>query len=380
MKCYNFLFYLTLLFILLTSCKEQLTSQSSILTVLSFDEATPLDIKDFVEKQRFILLSIEEDALFRRVDKLLAVNDHYYLFDHVNDSGVLVFDAQGNFVRKVGTFGEGPNQLQSIEDFQVNENGEILVLDATQNKIFVYSPTGEWEKDIPIPVRAGGFVTTENGWLFAIDKDNQNNAIKNFPKIGSFDTNMKIDSLFYTYPSGAENTNGYYHAGLLSQSSKLISYNRPPDDTISIFSDKGNLVRQFVIDFKEKKLPIEVVDNTFLLKEIKEKQLDYRYLQIPIKVVQNHAIGLILGTKHDFWSFSIDLNSKKLYTYKIDFSNLHFPSILFPSAVTPADELVTLIEPISFTADTQPEKYPAEVIDHFKNEGSVLLIHTLKAK
>lgn len=379
MKSYNFLFYLSLLLILLASCEEHKTSQSPTLSVLSFDEATPLDIKDFVEEQQYILLSIEEEALFRRVDKLLAVNDHYYLFDHVNNSGVLVFDAQGNFVRKVGTFGEGPNELQSIEDFQVNENGEILVLDATQNKIFVYSPTGEWEEGIPIPVNAGGFVTTENGWLFAIDKDNQNDTIKDFPKIGSFDTNMKIDSLFYTYPSGAENANGYYHAGLLSQSSKLISYNRPPDDTISIFSNKGKLIQQLVINFKDSKLPIEVVNNIFLLKEIEEKQLDYRYIQSPIKIVQNHAFGLILGTKNDFWSFSIDLNSKKLYTYKIDFTTLHFPTILFPSAVTPADELVTLIEPISFTADTQPEKYPAEVIDHFKNEGSVLLIHTLKA-
>ena len=101
MKSYNFLFYLSLLLILLASCEEHKTSQSPTLSVLSFDEATPLDIKDFVEEQQYILLSIEEEALFRRVDKLLAVNDHYYLFDHVNNSGVLVFDAQGNFVQNI---------------------------------------------------------------------------------------------------------------------------------------------------------------------------------------------------------------------------------------------------------------------------------------
>lgn len=351
----------------------------SNVTVYSFDEALPLDTKDFVKKKRYVLLSIEEEALFKRVDKLLAVNNHFYLFDHINNSGVLVFDAQGNFIRKIGDFGEGPNQINGIKDFQVRPDGEVLVLDALQNKIIVYSPEGNWVENISIPVNAGGFIETETGWLIAINKDNQNDAIANYPKVGNFDTAFKLDSLYFGYAATGENANVYYHAGLLSHSSGYIGYNRPPDDTIRLFSNAGKLEQQILIDFGDKKLPEHVVNDLMLDDELKKNGLDYRYLQVPVAIVNNIVFGLIVSTNNDNWTFAINLTNKQLHANKIDFSNLHIGSLMLPTAVTRSEELVNLIEPISFEYDTQPENYPEEVISHLENEGSVLLLHKLKS-
>ncbi|WP_162339579.1 6-bladed beta-propeller [Cyclobacterium salsum] len=370
--------YLICLLIGGTSCqgpKDQ--SDLSHVTIYSFDEAAPLDAKDFVEKQRYVLLSIEEEALFKRVDKLLAKNNHFYLFDHLNNSGVLVFDEEGIFVSKVGDFGEGPNQISGIKDFQVRPNGEVLVLDALDNKIIVYSPEGNWVENISIPVNAGGFIETETGWLFAINNDNQNDAIANYPKVGSFDTSFKLDSLYFGYTAIGGNTNVYYHAGLLSQASGIV-YNRPPDDTVRLFSSAGKLEQQILIDFGDSKLPEHVVNDITLADELKEKGLNHQYLQLPVKITNNLILGVIVSTKNDFWTFAINLKTDNLHVNKIDFSDVHFPSLILPTAITPTGEVVTLIEPISFVSDTQPENYPEEVINHFEDEGSVLLLHQLK--
>lgn len=350
----------------------------SNIIVYPFDEAVPLDIKEFVEKQRYVLLSIEEEALFKRVDKLLAINDQFYLFDHINNSGVLVFDAQGTFIRKIGDFGEGPYQLNGIEDFQVRKNGEVLVLDALDNKIIVYSPEGNWVETISIPVNAGGFIETETGWLFAINNDNQNDTIANYPKVGSFDTSFTLDSLYFGYTAIGRNTRVYYHAGLLSQASGIV-YNRPPDDTVRLFSSAGKLEQQILIDFGDKKLPEHVVNDITRADELKEKGLNHQYLRLPVKITNNLILGVIVSTKNDFWTFAINLKTDKLHVDKIDFSDVHFPSLILPTAITPTGEVVTLIEPISFVSDTQPENYPEEVINHFENEGSVLLLHKLKS-
>ncbi len=371
--------YLICLLIWGTSCQgPKNQSDLSHLTIYSFDEAAPLDAKDFVEKQRYVLLSVEEEALFKRVDKLLAINDQFYLFDHINNSGVLVFDAQGNFIRKIGDFGEGPYQLNGIEDFQVRPNGEVLVLDAIENKIIVYTPEGNWVDTISIPVNAGGFIETETGWLIAINKDNQNDAIANYPKVGNFDTSFTLDSLYFGYAATGENANVYYHAGLLSHSSGFIGYNRPPDDTIRLFSSTGKLEQQILIDFGDKKLPDHVVNDLMLDDELKKNGLDYRYLQLPVTIANNMVFGLIVSTNNDSWTFAINLTTKKLHANKIDFSNLHIGSLFLPTAVTSSEELVTLIEPILFEYESHPGNYPEEVISHFENEGSVLLLHKLK--
>jgi len=362
------------------SCQNQTKrADLSPVQIYSFDEALPLDKKDFVEKQRYILLSIEEEALFQRVDKLVAINDQFYLFDHINNSGVLVFDAQGTFIRKIGDFGQGPYQLTGIEDFQVRPNGEVLILDKLENRILVYSPEGNWVESISVPVNAGGFVETATGWLIAINNDNQNDAISNYPKVGSFDSSFKLDSLYFGYTAIGGNTNVYYHAGLLSETSGYIVYNRPPDDTIRLFSETGKLEKQILIDFGDSKLPEHVVNDMTLADELKEKGLNHQYLPLPVKRTHDLILGVIVSTKNDFWTFAIHLKTGKLHVQKIDFSDVHFPSLILPTATTPTGEVVTLIEPISFVSDTQPENYPKEVVNHFENEGSVLLLHQLKS-
>lgn len=374
------LFTLSLLFfICLLSCDPTTEKvQTSILISTPFSEAKPFNLSEIVADQKFVLLSTEEEALFKRVDKLIAKNDFFYLFDHLSQSGVLVFDQEGKFVRKVGEIGEGPQQLKGISDFQVTDEGEIQILDQLNKSIVIYSAEGIWKEKIGIPINSGGFAQLGDKWFLAINFDNQYENLVQNHVLGVFESNLELDSLFFRYEEGASNSNVYYHAGVLGTDGESLIYHRPPNDTVSIFSKEGSLKNRLVIDFGEKQLPSEVVNDFQAIDRYKHQETSFQYLQTPSLFTGNRLFGMISSTKNEIWTYMFRVNSGELYTHKVDLSKLHFKNLLLPTAVMGDNTVISLIDPTSFRIDADPDAYPQEVRDHLKNEGHVLLIHQLK--
>ncbi len=352
--------------------------EDSITTVSPFAEAKPLNILDIVSEQKFVLLSTQEDALFKRVDKLIAKNDLFYLFDHLSDSGVLIFDQEGIFIRKVGEVGEGPQQIKGISDFQITDKGEIQILDKIGKSIVIYSAEGIWKEKIAIPINSGGFAQFGEKWFLAINFDNQNESLVQNHVLGVFESNMELDSLYFRYAEGATNSNVYYHAGVLGTVGESLIYHRPPNDTMSIFSKEGRLKNRLVIDFGEKQLPTEVVNDFQAIDRYKAQEASFQYLQSPTLLAGNRLFGLTSSTKNEIWNFMYSLDSEVLYTDKINLSQLHFKDMIIPSAFRSDNVVISLIEPSSFGIDSKPESYPQEVRNHLENEGYVLLLHYLK--
>lgn len=377
----NFFFFIfsTLLYNLVTGCAgPDEKTQALILTTVPFSNAKEFKLSDFVEEKKFILLSTGEDALFRRVDKLIAKNDQFYLFDHLANSGVLVFDAEGNFIQKIGEFGEGPQQLKRITDFQVLDNGDVLILDSSTQSITTYSEDGMWKQKVKLPVSAGGFSQLGDRWFLAINYDHQSNDLSNNPVLGVFDNTMKADSLYFQYTKGAINANVYYHAGLLATSKNALVYHRPPNDTISVFNSEVRLTDRLLIDFGDKRLPAEAVNDFQLVRDYKAQEASFQYLQTPAMLVDKYILGIVTSTKNEIWTYIYNLDSKELYASKIDLNQLHLQEVLLPTAQLGDNAVISLIDPDTFSQDANPGSYPEDVRKHLENEGSALLIHYLK--
>ncbi|MEB2774224.1 6-bladed beta-propeller [Algoriphagus sp. D3-2-R+10] len=379
MRNSSIIFSSLFLFNILTSCsKATKKDDTSILTTTPFENAEEFHLSDFVDEQKYILLSTDEEALFKRVDKLIAKNDQFYLFDHLSQSGVLVFDSEGRFVQKIGEFGEGPQQLKGISDFQVDNNGDVQVLDRLNRSIVIYSPQGIWKEKVALPVNAGGFAQLGNNWFLAINYDHQNDELVNNQMLGVFDSTMEKDSLYFQYAEGAVSANVYYHAGLLSTGKNALIYHRPPNDTISIFSINGKLTDRLIIDFGANRLPDEVVNDFQTMSAYKAQDASFRYMQTPALLVGNHIFGIIASAKNEIWTYVYKLDSKELYSNKVNFSNIHLNELILPTANFNDEVVVSMIDPVTFSQDANPEAYPDEVRNHLENEGSVLLLHYLK--
>lgn len=370
-----------LFFSVLSSCSEVNEEiESSLDITIPFDRAKPLILEDFVSDQSYVLLSTDKEALYSQADKLIAKQGKFYLFDHLGNTGVLVFDGAGNFLQKVGDFGEGPTQLRGITDFQVSENGEIQVLDQQLRSIITYSAEGVWKKKRKSHLIQVFFLQWKDRWFFAPDRFNQNEEKFSDHKLAVLDANMNTDSLYFHYATDSENANIYYHAGVLSTGDNHLIYHRPPDDTIRVFDRNGTLSNTIVIDFGENTLPLAAVNDFLKMQEYKQQEVDFRYLQTPALMVRNDLFGLISSSKNQTWTYIIDLNSKSLYTQKINLSQLHVKDVMISSANMGDTAIASMIDPMTFTQDAFPEKYPAHVIAHLENEGTVLLINQLKNK
>jgi len=80
---------------------------------------------------------------------------HIYVMDF-QAQDVRVFDAQGQYVRTLGGPGSGPGEISAQAGFVfTNPRGEILVPDLGNQRVSVYSPTGEPAYSFPVDLQSG---------------------------------------------------------------------------------------------------------------------------------------------------------------------------------------------------------------------------------
>src|SRR5690606_21576541 len=80
--------------------------------------------------------------------------DNLYVLDRGNHR-VLVFDAQGKFVRQLGKQGSGPGEFGSPNGIAVEPDGRVIVADIAHRNYTIFSPDGEFERTVPYDAEAG---------------------------------------------------------------------------------------------------------------------------------------------------------------------------------------------------------------------------------
>jgi 6-bladed beta-propeller len=76
----------------------------------------------------------------------LDKHDNVYVTDPQSDPGcskqprVLIFDNNGNFITKFGSYGTKPSQFIDPEHLAIDNEGDVYVSDRSKNEILVFSP------------------------------------------------------------------------------------------------------------------------------------------------------------------------------------------------------------------------------------------------
>jgi hypothetical protein len=94
-----------------------------------------------LESVRFIPLETTDQSLIgRTIGKIKKINNKYYV--STNRKELLEFDENGLFLRKIGRIGAGPGEYKELCDYDVFENGNILIEDA--KKLIFYDEDGKY--------------------------------------------------------------------------------------------------------------------------------------------------------------------------------------------------------------------------------------------
>ena len=145
MKKRNSLFVFGLL-ALFCSCQNAIHEGDYLIT-----KAEPADkeilLSEITTGVRIVPLETHAQSLIKNIDKVVKKGGLYYIKN--SNSQILVFDAQGKYIRSISGIGGGPGECASLQDFDVDANrNTIAVVDL--GKIHFYTLDGAYQYTIRI--------------------------------------------------------------------------------------------------------------------------------------------------------------------------------------------------------------------------------------
>lgn len=239
---------------------------------------------DNTDKIDYVILNEDEDNMFVDLDKLLIVEGNYYILDRYSSRSVLSFSSKGEPLHKFGNVGSGPGEYMFPLDMDIDSTG-VYVLDTNTKKVIRYSHDGSYLAENKIPFNADAFKRLSNGnFLFNLSPDGVNTSA-----LAITDSLMQPVKYFSNYAEG-------YVGGIITNNvfrsvPDGILYYRSPVDTILHLSNNGEILGNYVLDFKDKAIP-EIAKTDFVAFRSSSEKKDYlRLVDSPIQVADNIWVG-----------------------------------------------------------------------------------------
>jgi hypothetical protein len=104
-----------------------------------------------VDSISYIQLETTDESLFGLVNLIKYFNGKYYVFNIVA-KGYFIFDETGKYLGKFNRYGQGPGEYISPNNFTVDSNGGLHVLDLGLKKILVYDSAHNFIKPIDLDI------------------------------------------------------------------------------------------------------------------------------------------------------------------------------------------------------------------------------------
>jgi hypothetical protein len=141
-------------------------------------------------ENKISLIDISDEIIYIIIDTIIDIGSVYsyrviddYIYLSVKDVGILLYDRNGKFIRKIGNPGRGPGEYYYFMDFDVDPKSRLVyVLD--QRSIKIYDPDGDFINSISLKEHSAFFFdninyyndnliisdynnhgTSENSWL-----------------------------------------------------------------------------------------------------------------------------------------------------------------------------------------------------------------------
>ena len=122
-----------------------------------------LTIKNGLSYSHFVVLTSPDEYLIGDIYKIQLINDHIYILDQTKSS-VFIFDKNGSFIYRFNKKGRSSNEYLIIQDFEIDQQGNIHILDDLNDKFFVYDQKGNFLNATPAR-SAAAFKLLNNGLI-----------------------------------------------------------------------------------------------------------------------------------------------------------------------------------------------------------------------
>ena len=206
-----------------------------------------------LSQTKYIILKPQSQKdMFKGIDKIVYSSGKLYILDWLSRK-IVVLDETGNPVYVLAKSGRGPGEYLQITDFDVDDSGNILVIDGRKDQILKYSPDMKviTSRKLPYEVDFIQFCSPAtlhlglSPWDMSRYKDRC---------VVTVDTSLAVikpgpvkDRLVdpdYSFPS-----TGFTDAG------GSVLYHRPVNDNVYRLSPSGDIENIYTFDFGNKAVP-----------------------------------------------------------------------------------------------------------------------------
>ncbi|WP_175552579.1 6-bladed beta-propeller [Tangfeifania diversioriginum] len=109
-----------------------------------------LDFNELIDGIRLIPLETNEQCLIGEINKILAMENGYIIFDKRNKN-IFQFNKKGKFLKRIGNIGNGPHEYTDPYDVSLDTlNKQIIIVDLTARKLVKFDYDGDFVKTTPM--------------------------------------------------------------------------------------------------------------------------------------------------------------------------------------------------------------------------------------
>ena len=145
---------LLLLIITLLGCssnkKQEPISKSGVPVInLSEDVSTvpSLLLSEAAEKLEIVPLEMTDESVLSDITEM-QVTDHNIWIDHGREFYIYRFSRTGKFLNKIGSIGQGPGEYTTYSTFLVDEDKKVVYIIANTNGVLAYDFEGNFKRKI----------------------------------------------------------------------------------------------------------------------------------------------------------------------------------------------------------------------------------------
>jgi hypothetical protein len=209
------------------------------------------------------------DESFSQVGTFVVDAEGGILALDFKDQKIKVFDRTGKFIRLIGKPGQGPGELGMASGIQLMADNTLVVEDATNRRLALFKPSGEFIKNISTSDKLGLVNILLDGKGNAIGREMglaEGNA-KMFFEIKRFDANLKplftLDKIEFPVPipgSGTKMNILEMMSGYQFDPAGNIYYGRNADYEIKIYNPEGKHIRTIQKEYDQVKVTQTDID------------------------------------------------------------------------------------------------------------------------
>ena len=371
LNCRLLVLSLLLITCFLFSCNGNKERGGIKVKTIKWSDQKSFEIRDIIKDITYIKLEDNAESALSGIDKLIIKNERIYLLDVMtsrSQKSLLVFDMNGKFLHKVGRQGRGPGEYPMYINFNVNDKGEVLIYDISNQNIMIYDANGKYIKSIESSFGIHDFTILDDKYMLALnipgDQSEQDKVVLTSDFVEQERAYFKYDKEFLGNRSSLRNFQPY---------GDKIAYMYPVSDTLYLFNKKGVPEYAYFFDFGNQKLPEELKNDAF--KVVSEEKI-YTYInEIPVCIKDYIFAVMTMNDKRCIAVYDI-ANNRSTYEV-ISPENFSVDNVNLPLYAISDSHIVSYLDGNVFYLVKDFSINP-ELDAHLSNGGIVLCLYEIK--